>query len=154
MASVAVPTGLPEPIIPPADVLVVLPDLSSEEADRAARMATLAVQTYLYPCPVPDPLPVPVYQAAMILATRAASVPTGVGGQIVGESIGSYSYRLAAPLSGADALVVGDQVAQLLEPWACKKTAYDVSVNPWACSGWPDDWWQRDIDNDWPICSP
>lgn len=148
MPSPATATIPVEPIIDPGDVQAVLPGLDDEQAQRAALLASLAVATYLDPCPVPDPLPLKVYSATLVLAVRAAGATASAGeASVVSESIGSYSYHLSQPLSAESALAVPADVARLLDPYSCGGgSVFDVSVLG-ANYGWPVDWWQRDYDN-------
>ena len=149
MAEAAAATIPVEPIIDPGDIQTVLPGLDDEAAQRAALLASLAVATYLHPCPVPDPLPLPVYSATLILAVRSAGATANPGeAAVVSESIGSYSYHLSQPLTAEAALAVPSDVARMLDPYSCGAGGvFDVSVLGGSPYSWPVDWWQRDLDN-------
>lgn len=66
-------------------------------------------------------MPFGVQQATSILASRflSASPDVGSGARVVSESIDGYSYRLAAPTSKAEALMIGSDpiLLALLGKW-------------------------------------
>ena len=89
-----------------------------------------------------------MHAVGLALAARFAGAALTKAGAVVGETIGSYSYRLASPLTFDNVvLVLGDLAAQL-DPWAPMHTrVYDLDNSPWPSAPWPADWWQRDLDN-------
>lgn len=135
-------------IIDPADLQLLLPDLSDEDAARACGIANLAVTAFLWPNPVPDPVPLPVYAATMQLAVRAAGAAAPGGGQVVSESIGAYSYRLANPATLDELLLLPEDLQDELAPWApaYRSTAYSIPLHQAVVESLPVDWWQRDLD--------
>jgi hypothetical protein len=137
------PHTLPPPVIDPADVQLILPSISPEDAATAASLATLALQGALYPDPLPDPLPPPMYQAGLSAAVRIgrAGDPSG---EVVSESLGAYSYRVATATPTDAAMMLTDDELALIEPWTAAKV-YDVLTVP-SLGTWPEDWWQRDLD--------
>jgi hypothetical protein len=128
-------------------VQAILPGLTTEQATLAAQLATVAVEAAIWPNTIPDPLPAPMYEVLLSASVRfGQAILQGSALPVVSESLGSYSYRLAAPatLTGAFGLTSSELVA--LGPWISRGTCYDVSVSGGAVA-WPVDWWQRDYDN-------
>lgn len=137
------------PVVTKADLQLYDPTLDDASATRLAELADEAVVAYLEPSPVPDPVPRRVRMVAIAHAFRVNRATTKSGG-IVSESLGSYSYRLdrAVPLDSA--IMLDDDLAKELAPWAPHRSkVYDVSValdDVTRPSWWPADWWQRDLD--------
>lgn len=148
MAAVA-PRSLPAPVIDPADVQAIVPSLTTEEATLYASLATLVLEAVMWPNAVPTPLPPPVNAAGLSIAVRLANAGEAGGeggaGPVVSESIGGYTYRLAAPETFAQAFALTDGERELLEPWLGSSEAFDVSTLG-TVYAWPADWWQRDYD--------
>jgi hypothetical protein len=144
------PRTLPPPVIDPADVQAVLPSLTPEEATLYASLATLALSAAAWPNPLPAaPLPAPLHSVGLSLAVRlAASIEatSESAGQVVSESIGAYTYRLANPLSFDGALKLTETERDLARPWLGQASVYDVRTGLAHVYDWPDDWWQRDLD--------
>jgi hypothetical protein len=139
------PRLLPDPAIDPEDVLALAPGASEEQALAAARLATLMLQAAIYPRELPDPLPPNLYMAALMAAGRLARAgdPTG---EVVSESLGSYSYRVQAPMPPEQALAFTEyELALIGQTWldTGPGTTRTPTVMPFA---WPIDWWQRDFD--------
>lgn len=149
--AVVAPRALPPPAIDPDDLIALIPGLSPEDAERYCSLATLAVQAAIWPNELPPaPLPPPLYATVLTVAARlAGSAAPGVG-QVVSESIGSYSYHLANPPTLDAALGLTDSELDALEPWMARKTLFQLDVAGSSPYGWPVDWWQRDYDNWWP----
>ena len=125
-----------------------LPDeLPPEQVADLVGLARLTLNAALWPCTLPaDPLPPPLELALAIVTNRIYVAGDGGGSpQVVSESIGAYSYRLAAPDTVDQAALVGGSVADLIRPWKCQPGVYDLSLR--GGSVWPSDWWQRDLDN-------
>lgn len=145
----AAPRALPPPAIDPEDLIALVPGTSPEDAARYCSLATLAVEAAIWPNTLPDPLPPPLHAATLAIAGRFARSGTA-GGQpaVVSESIGSYTYRLAEPLSADAALYLLDAELELLGPWLPegKRSAFELHLGG-AMVPWPVDWWQRNLDN-------
>lgn len=138
--------ALPASAIDSCELLELAPGLDPAEAERAAALATLAVTSYLHPNPIPDPLPPPVAQVLLSVSLRIAGSTTVGAGQVVSESIGSYSYRLASPPSLDAALLLTDDEKAALAPWTADAGGvYELHVGRDPAS-WPLDWWQRNLD--------
>lgn len=144
-----VPTSLPPPVIDPADLQAILPNLTEEEATLYASLATLVLQAAMWPDDVPEPLPPPVNAAGLSIAVRLAQAGeaggAGGAGPVVSETIGGYTYRLATPDSLGSAFALTDAERELLGPWLGETDAFDFSTLGTAYV-WPPDWWQRDYD--------
>jgi hypothetical protein len=138
--------GLPAPALDACDLQQLFPDLDPAAAARATLLATIAIEAALWPNPIPDPIPPPVQAVLLTVAARLAG-SSGLGStQVVSESIGAYSYRLAGPPSIDTALGLSEAEAKALEPWAAKAGVYELHVGP-AYYPWPVGWWQADYDN-------
>jgi hypothetical protein len=136
------------PVVVPPDELVALLGLTQEEAERVSALVQIAIEAYVWPAAVPDPVPPPVHAVGLALAARFAGAALTKAGAVLGETIGSYSYRLASPLTFDNVVLVLGDLAEQLEPWAPMHTrVYDLDVSPWGVGDWPVDWWQRDLDN-------
>lgn len=140
--------GLPDPIIDPAIVADVVPGTTPEQAMLCAQLATLAVQTAIWPTAVPDPVPLPIMSATLSIACRLAVAGTGgesaAEGRVVSESIGSYSYRLADVPGIGDGLALTDVERRLLAPWMSASTVYELNTGTAIALPW--DWFQHDLD--------
>lgn len=140
---------LPQPVIDPADVQAILPSLSVEDATLYASLATLALQAATWPNALPpSPLPPPLYQVGLAIATRLAVAGETIqegSSQIVSESIGAYTYRIANPGTLDSALILTDAERKLIRPWLGQASAYDVGTG--GSIVWPADWWQRNLDH-------
>jgi hypothetical protein len=121
-------------------------DLPQETVDELTGLARLALNAALYPCTLPaDPLPAPLELALAIVTKRIYEASPAGGGaspQLVSESIGAYSYRLASPETLDIAALVGGTVDNLIHPWKCQHGVYDV-LTVGTAPQWPVDWWQR-----------
>jgi hypothetical protein len=137
---------LPAPAIDPADVQALLPSLTIEQATLAAQLATVAVSAALWPTPIPDPTPEPVYAALLSASLRfGVAIEQGTAQPVVGESVGAYSYRLAAPASLASAFGLNEWEMEQLAPWVPTSQAFELDVG--GRISWPADWWQSNFDN-------
>jgi hypothetical protein len=134
------------PALDPCELQQLFPNLAPEDAARAALLATLAVSAALWPNPIPDPAPPPVQAALLTIAARLAGSSGLSSTQVVSESIGAYSYRLAGPPSIDSALALSDAERKLLAPWAGSQGVYELHVGG-AAYPWPVGWWQADYDN-------
>lgn len=135
------------PVIVTPDELVELLGLTAEEAARVSQLVQITIEAYCWPGVIPDPVPPPVHAVGLALAARFAGAALTKAGAITGETIGAYSYRLASPLTFDQVVLVLDDLADALNPWApMHTTAFDVSVAG-APLGWPVDYWQRNFDN-------
>jgi hypothetical protein len=136
------------PIVVPPDELEALLGLDAAEAARVSALVQIAIEAYLWPAAVPDPVPPPVHAVGLALAARFSGAALTKAGAVVGETIGSYSYRLASPLTFDNVVLVLGDLAEQLNPWApMHSRVYDLNVAPWPSVEWPADWWQRDLDN-------
>lgn len=130
-------------------------DLPPEDAEEIVALARLVLEAALYPNVLPpDPLPAPLELALAIVANRIwkLSETEGAGAlPVISESIGSYSYRLATPGGAEATLILSDAILGLIEPWLPVGAggAYELHTGRTPL-GWPLDWWQRDLDNDFP----
>ena len=138
--------ALPPPALDSCDLVGLVPGLDPATAERAVALATLVVTAALYPNPIPSPIPAPVAQVLLSVSLRVAGATTVGGGQVVSESIGGYSYRLASPPSLDAAFGLTDAERDALAPWAGSSGVYELTTGLGAL-GWPIDWWQRDYDN-------
>ena len=119
--------------------------------DQATALALLdtacwIIDSYVWPGVIPtDPVPVPVDTVATLLAVRLNAAATGP--QVVAESMGSYSYRLAVSESAVElAGRLPAELAAMLGPWAPGRSgAATLTTGPDGCP-WPIDWWQRDLE--------
>jgi hypothetical protein len=137
--------ALPEPVIDPADVMALVPGTTIEEATAAASLATLALQAAVWPNPLPDPLPPPMYQAGLSCAARIARAGDP-SGQVVSESLGAYSYRVASATAPDVALYLTEAELDLLRPWLGSPGVYDIDVTG-SAAPWSYEWFQRNLDN-------
>jgi len=141
--------SLPPPVLDPEDLLAILPSLTPEEAALYASLATLVLQSVIWPNSIPDPLPPPVQTAGLSIAVRLARAGEAAGnelGSVVSESIGAYTYRLASPATFDSALSLTDAERTLLRPWLGQTSAYDVRTALPTEYAWPPGWWQSDYD--------
>jgi hypothetical protein len=129
-----------------ADELQLLLGLTAEEAQRVAQLVQTTVEAYCWPNVVADPVPPPVHATGLALAARFAGAALTKAGALTGETIGSYSYRLATPLTFDSVVTVLGDLAQQLDPWApFHARTYTLDTSP-GSGEWPADWWQRDLD--------
>lgn len=129
------------------DELEALLGLSAEEAERVSTLVQITIEAYCYPNVVEDPIPPPMHAVGLALAARFAGAELTKAGAIVGETIGSYSYRLASPLTFDNVVTVLGDLADALSPWAPRHTgSYTLETSPSELEAWPADWWQRDLD--------
>jgi hypothetical protein len=127
-------------------VLAILPGLSPEQAQLAAQLATVAVEAAIWPLEIPEPVPAPMYEVLLSASVRfGQAILQGTSLPVVGESLGSYSYRLAQPATLTGAFGLTSSELDALAPWT-RSGAYDVPVGV-GYQPWPVDWWQRDYDN-------
>lgn len=139
---------------PPAWGTIVEPDelegllgLTAEEAERVSTLVQVTVEAYCWPNVVEDPIPPPMHAVGLALAARFSGAELTKAGSIVGETIGSYSYRLASPLTFDSVVTVLGELADALAPWAPAHTrSYTLDTSPSELAVWPADWWQRDLD--------
>ena len=124
-----------------SDTVVELTGCTDEQAERAVTVGSAMIDAYCT-VPIPEPTPPPVQQACLSLAVGL--VTASPGGAVISETVGAYSYRLAAPKSLSLALVIDDVVAGLLRPW--RPRVYDVRTPSQTGASWPVDWWQRNLD--------
>jgi hypothetical protein len=140
-------------IVTPEELETLL-GLEADEAARVAELVQITIEAYCWPNVIPDPVPPPVHAVGLALAARFAGAELSKAGSVVGETIGSYSYRLASPLTFDNVVTVLGELAEALGPWAPRhRRVYtlDTSGPPF---DWPVDWWQRDLDRiysgEWP----
>jgi hypothetical protein len=141
------PRTLPPPAIDPGDLQAIFPSLTPEDASLYASLATLALQAVCWPNALPAPLPPPLNAVGLAMATRlAASLETAQtgAGQVVSESIGAYTYRLASPVTVDAALQLTEAERKLIRPWLGQASVYDVALG--TAYVWPPDWWARNYD--------
>jgi hypothetical protein len=128
-----------------------LPDeLPPEQSAELVALARLVLNAALYPATLPaDPLPAPLELALAIVTRRLYNLAPGSStGQVVSESIGSYSYSLASPESLDTAALIEGPVSGLIAPWRGQTGVYEIDLKTSVSKlGWPIDWWQRDLDN-------
>ena len=145
MSETVAPTALPPPAIPPEDVNAIMPDLSPEQAALAAQLATVAVEAALYPNPIPDPIPAPVYSVLIQASVRfGTAIAQGTALPIISQSLGSYSERLAAPVTLPGAFGLTEEQLEQLLPWSGGGHAFELHLRQ--SYAWPADYWQRDYD--------
>lgn len=133
-------------IVDPAELEELL-GLTTEEAARVSQLVQITVEAYCWPNVIEDPIPPPVHAVGLALAARFAGAELTKAGAIVGETIGSYSYRLASPLTFDNVVSVLGDLADALAPWAPRHSSvYDLDTSG-GLADWPVDWWQRDLDN-------
>jgi len=140
--------SLPAPAIDACELERVM-GVDAADAQRAVVLATLAVEAAIWPNELPDPpLPAPLQAVLLTIATRIAGSTVPGSSQVVSESIGAYSYRLAGPPSLDDALALSELERRALAPWmpAGKRSAYQLDTS-YPMPAFPIDWWQRDYDN-------
>lgn len=129
------------------DELETLLGLDADEAARVSQLVQITVEAYCWPNVIEDPIPPPVHLVGLALAARFSGAELTRAGSIVGETIGSYSYRLASPLTFDSVVTVLGELAEALGPWApMHQGVYDVSTAPAWLEDWPIDWWQSDLD--------
>jgi len=145
-------TGAPAPldtwgVIVTAEELERLLGLEADEATRIAELVQITIEAYCWPNVVADPIPPPMHMVGLALAAKFSGAELSKAGSILGETIGSYSYRLASPLTFDSILVVLGELADELSLWAPRhrRTGTLETVGPGLA--WPVDWWQRDLDN-------
>jgi hypothetical protein len=133
-------------IVSPAELEALL-GLEADEAVRVSALVQLTITAYIWPNTVPDPVPPPMHAVGLALSARFAGAELTKAGSIVGETVGSYSYRLASPLTFDNVVTVLGDLADALAPWAPRHTGvYTLDVSPSELGAWPVDWWQRDLD--------
>lgn len=134
-------------IVTPEELETLL-GLEPAEAERVSQLVQITVEAYCYPTVFTDPVPPPVHAVGLALAGRFAGAQLTKAGAITSETLGSYSYRLASPLTLDQVLAtLGPGLADTLMPWAPMHwTAYEVDLRG-GLAVWPADWWQRDLDN-------
>lgn len=134
-------------VVVPPDELEELLGLTSDEAARVSKLVQITVEAYCWPTVVADPIPPPMHAVGLALAARFAGAELSKAGSLVGESIGSYSYRLASPLTFDSVVTVLGELGDALALWAPRHgSAYQLDVG-WDVPPWPVDWWQSDLDN-------
>lgn len=133
-------------IIVPPDELVTLLGLTAEEADRVSQLVQITIEAYCWPNVIVDPVPPPVHAVGLALAARFAGAELSKAGAVVGESIGSFSYRLASPLTFDSVVTVLGELADALNPWAPRHQSTYTLDTFGGPAAWPADWWQRDLD--------
>jgi hypothetical protein len=126
--------------------LVTLLELDVDDSVRIAELVQITVEAYCWPNVIPDPIPPPVHAVGLALAARFAGAELSRAGSVVGESIGSYSYRLASPLTFDSVVAVLDDLAEVLNPWAPWHQSAFTLTTYGPTVPWPADWWQRDLD--------
>ena len=113
------------------------------------------IDTYVWPGTIPEPVPMPVDTAATLLAVRLNYATPG-GAQVVSESMGSYSYRVALSEAAHDlAARLPADLAAMLDPYAPRHGTTGSITTPAAGSesAMPVDWWQRDLEHPDPLLS-
>jgi len=105
------------------------------------------IDSYVSPGTIPSPVPMRVDTAATLLAVRLNTA--GTGPQVVSESMGSYSYRLAVSAAADElAATFPADLAGMLAPWAPLGAGTTGTLNTGPPGGaWPVDWWQRNYDD-------
>ena len=129
------------------DELVNLLGLTAEEAARASELVQITIEAYCWPTVVPEPIPPPMHAVGLALAARFSGASLSKSGSVVSETVGSFSYRLASPLTfDSVVMALGDELAQALSPWAPRHSkTYTLDLAP-GLGVWPADYWQRDLD--------
>lgn len=146
LAAGAVPLDTWGTIVTPEELERLL-GLTTEEATRVAELVQITIEAYCWPNVIPDPIPPPVHAVGLALAARFSGAELTKAGSVVGETIGSYSYRLASPLTFDSVVVVLGELAEELAPWAPMHTStYTLDTSPGEALVWPADYWQRDLD--------
>lgn len=119
----------------------------AEDAARVAELVQIVVEAYCWPNVIEDPVPPPVHLVGLTLASRFGGATLTKAGALVGESVGTYSYRLAQPLTYDGVLELLGTLASELNPWAPRHSdSFTLNTWPEAPIPWPVDWWQRDYD--------
>jgi hypothetical protein len=106
-------------------------EVGEERAELLVELATRVVASALYPNEIPDaPEPAPMRDVGLRVAIRLNRSTPDTSGAVISESIGSYTYRLAAALALDGALRLTDDEAKDLGPWlpVGGRRVYDVSV--------------------------
>ena len=131
------------------DLLELDPNLDAARAAAALRMARRAVAAFLAPVAMPaDPLDPRIELVLLRHALTIAASKPDAGGEVVSESLGSYTYRLARSRATADALELAPTLQRELLPWAPHRArAYSASIGLDTRPERPVDWWARDWDN-------
>ena len=136
-----------QPAVVTPEELVELLGLDADDADRAAQLVQITIEAYLWPDTIPDPVPPPIHAVGLALAARFSGAALTKAGAVTGETIGSYSYRLASPLTFDNVVLLLGDLAEALDPWSTRhQSTYTLDTAPPALAGWPADWWQRDLD--------
>lgn len=92
-------------------------------------------------------MPPPIHAVGLALAARFSGAALTKAGAVTSETIGSYSYRLASPLTFDNVVLVLGDLAAELDPWSTRhQTTYTLDTSPAVATVWPADWWQRDLD--------
>ena len=144
-------SGAPAPldtwgVIVTPEELESLLGLTTEEAARVSELVQITIEAYCWPNVIADPIPPPVHAVGLALAARFSGAELTKAGAIVGETIGSYSYRLASPLTFDSVVLMLGELADALGPWAPRHSrTYTLDTGPDPVD-WPVDWWQRDLD--------
>jgi len=130
-------------------VLALYPDADRQRVAALIPIVSQAIDAQVC-TDIPDPTPDAVQLAAQFMVIDAHTGTTG--GDVISETIGGYSYRLANPQALTNTLMLrrgSGPAAELLDAWLCADV-YQLDTNPNKTSHaglWPIDWWQRDYDN-------
>lgn len=132
------------------ELLALDSNLTAERAAAVLELARRGVRAWVAPATDLGALPWPDRVELVVLrqALRLARATPDTSGAVVSESLGSYTYRLARPLSLDDALELGDDLKRELLPWAPHRAkAYSATIGLDTVGGdRPVDWWARDWD--------
>lgn len=127
------------------ELLALDENLSPARAEVALTLARRVVAAAA-PALGAEPWPAVVELVVLKQALRIARATPDTSGAVVSESLGSYTYRLARPLSLDDALTLADDLRRELAPWTGGRV-YSIDTTGDVRSSWPIDWWQRDFDS-------
>lgn len=142
------------------DELEELLTISADRAEFLADLVTRVVAAYLWPNTIPaDPVPAPMALVGLRMAIRFNRAALDTSGEVVSESIGTYTYRLARALALDGALELTDWERRELSPWAPagRRRVYDVdtcgfvgapATFPLFATSSPAAGFERDLDDD------
>lgn len=118
------------PLVDP-DELEQLLSIDADRAELLVDLATRAVAAYLWPNTIPaDPVPAPLAMVGLTVALRLNRAAADTSGDVVSESIGTYTYRLARAVALDGALWLTEWEKRELSPWAPagRRRVYDVDT--------------------------
>lgn len=114
----------PTYIVTANDLIALLgDDVEDERAYSAIAYAQQSVSGYIGR-PLTATEPDSVKRAVVIIASRICT--SGTGGEIIQETIGSYSYQRAQTGHAGDASLITDDIKELLGPWRASMYSVDT----------------------------